>query len=344
MWHLFGKSLVGRSALPISGGTWFNDNALPALALDAVKTGRPLTPKRELRGKVTLIDFWDYSCINCINSLPYLREWWERYRQYDFMVIGIHTPEFTFGADAEKVRSAMLRFNIPYPVVNDPEYENWERYKNDAWPRRLIVDSRGTVRYDHRGAGDYQTAEAKIQELLKKTHRDQAFVQPLEPLRPVDHPDAVCYPATPKIYFGWRLGKPAHTLRPNEEVRYELPADLPNDSWALQGTWLAQEDDLIAVQAESRLDIRFTANDIFAVMRSLDANADTVELLLDGQPLTKDVAGEDVHFSEGKSLVKVTEDRLYRLLANKTHGQHQLTVMPAAGVAFHTMTFGSSCK
>lgn len=163
----FHRSLTGKHAPEISGEKWFNEMALPEAVQQKVKRGEPLDIQRDLAGYVVLVDFWDYDCIHCINAMPHLREWWQKYQGQKFLIIGVHTPEFEFAKDPEKVESAVLRFELNYPVVSDPDYTTWERYRTKAWPRELIVDTEGIVRYDHTGEGDYETKENIIQQLLK---------------------------------------------------------------------------------------------------------------------------------------------------------------------------------
>ncbi len=165
----FNSSLVGKRAPEISGQPWFNATALPQGVQEKIKRGEPIVISQDLAGYVVLIDFWDYSCIHCINEMPHVKEWWHKYKNQKFLIIGVHTPEFEFAKDPEKVESAILRFEMDYPVASDPEYATWRRYRNEAWPRELIVDMRGIVRYDRRGEGDYEKKESVIQQLLKES-------------------------------------------------------------------------------------------------------------------------------------------------------------------------------
>lgn len=165
MWP-FRTSLVGGRAPDISGEAWFNVTSLPEVARKKVLAGGDLRFREELAGLVTVVQFWDYSCINCLHTLPHLREWWKRWREEKFLIIGVHTPEFEFAHDADKVESAVLRFELSYPVVSDPDFVTWQRYGNKVWPRILIVDLRGVIRLDRKGEGGYEEMEAKIEELL----------------------------------------------------------------------------------------------------------------------------------------------------------------------------------
>ncbi len=346
MWNPFSRSLIGKKAPALLGAVWFNEQVLPPSARGRIKQGQPLKFRRDFPGQVVLLDFWDYSCIHCLNALPYLRAWWQRYQQYNFLIIGVHTPEFVFAADPDKVRSAVLRFNLSYPVVSDPEYQIWERYHNNSWPRQLLVDSRGVIRYDQQGAGNYQKTESTIQALLKAQQPAVTFAEPLAPLRDVDHPSAVCKPVTPDVYLGWRQGRTVSPpgQRPEESAWHTAPASIPLHQWALGGKWQQQAEEVVPGGLGSHIQLHYLANDVFAVLRPFDALTTVLEIQRDGQPLTSDIIGPDVQLQDGKSIVTVNEDRLYRLVADKEHGEHQLTLAPLTGQpAIHTFTFGSSC-
>jgi thiol-disulfide isomerase/thioredoxin len=170
MWRLFDTTLVGKRAPDIGGEQWFNIDGLPAPALKKAQTGEPLRFSEDLKGYVVIVHFWDYACINCIHTLPYLVAWWRRYRESRFLIIGVHTPEFEAAKDPENVESAILRFDLEYPVVTDPDYTTWHRYRNKVWPRDVIVDQQGIIQYDHRGEGAYAEKEAVLQQLLSVPH------------------------------------------------------------------------------------------------------------------------------------------------------------------------------
>lgn len=349
MWFL-NRSLIGRPAPVVSGEKWFNITSLPISARQKVQAGKEISVGEDFAGKVLLIDFWDYSCINCVNTLPYVRQWWERYRSYGFIVIGVHTPEFEFAKDPDKVQSALLRFSLSYPVVSDPQYETWKRYQNHVWPRELLVDSAGIIRYDHQGEGNYQVTEKKIQDLLHVLHPEAVFDNPLTALRETDVPGAVCYPTTPEIYLGYKRGRAANAagLVVDREAMYEAPTHLSVHRWGVQGVWLAKAESIQSMDGgdvASSLLLRYEASEVFAVMGTMKGMTGRVEVRQDDMPLTPETCGQDVRVISGRSYVSVTQDRLYYLVKNRKHGQYQLELIPeAGGIVFHTFTFGSSCK
>ena len=128
---------------------------------------KPLTIS-QLKGNVVLIDFWTYTCINCIQTLPYITKWYDRYKDKGFVVIGIHTPEFPFEKNTDNVQKAIKQYNIQYPVAQDNDYKTWNAYGNQYWPAFYLIDKKGTIRYQHFGEGDYDKTEAQIQHLLKE--------------------------------------------------------------------------------------------------------------------------------------------------------------------------------
>lgn len=349
MW-LLSSSLVGSKAPDISGSTWFNASSLSPAAQKKISAGEPLSFPDDLTGSIVLIDFWDYSCINCINTLPYLREWWKRYRTYNFFIIGVHTPEFEFGKEPDKVQSALLRFDIGYPVISDPAYETWKRYDNNVWPREILVDHTGKIRYDHKGEGSYQVTEKKIQDLIHGLHPQAKFDNPLTPVKETDEVGAVCYPMTPEVYLGYGRGRPVNGVADIKDrvASYEMPRSLRVHQWGLAGSWEIKKEEVVSAtdpDVASSLMIRYEATELFAVMRAVDGKTLRVEIRQDDLPLTEETVGEDVTLSNDKTYVTVREDRLYKLIKNLSHGQHQVELLPEqAGVAFHTFTFGSSCK
>jgi hypothetical protein len=166
MWNLFRRSLVGKPAMEITGDIWFNVTSFPEEARQAAARHSPLRFDRELAGTVTLINFWDYSSADCMADLSLLHAWWEQYEGPGFLLIGVHTPQYAFAEDPDKVESAVLRLHLDYPVVSDPFYTTWKRYDTKTWPRKLLVDAYGVIRADIRGKGKMDQLEEKLRKLL----------------------------------------------------------------------------------------------------------------------------------------------------------------------------------
>jgi hypothetical protein len=344
MW-LFRRSLIGKQAPPISGEKWFNTTSLPSSVKAKIQAGQEVVPSQDLAGHPVLVVFWDYACVNCLNVLPSLNDWWKRYQAYGFFIIGVHTPEFEFGKDTDKVESALLRFSLLFPVVSDPQYETWKRYGNTVWPREFLLDPKGIICHDHQGEGGYAFTEKKIQDLLHSLYPKAVFDDPLTIQKETEEPGAVCQPPSPKISLGYHHGRAANMggLVKDKEALYSLPSLLPSHQWALQGVWVSQAGQLQSAEdgeVVSSLLINYEGVRVFGVMGVIGGRAGRVEVRQDDLPLKKDVAGEDVQIVDGRSYVGVGHDRLYRLVKNSRHGHHQLELIPQTpGLTFHTFTF-----
>lgn len=178
-----------------------------------------------LRGKAVLIDFWDYTCVNCIRTLPYVSEWHRRYAGLGLVVVGVHAPEFSFAKDLEGVKQAIQKFGIEYPVVMDNGFTIWQAYANRYWPAKYLVDKDGYIRFYHYGEGGYVEVEGAIQVLLREISPDAQLPEPMPAVRDSDKPGAVCYRVSPELYLGYergRIGNPAGFM-PKETATYVDP-------------------------------------------------------------------------------------------------------------------------
>ncbi len=291
---------------------------------------RPLTLEG-LRGRVVLIDFWTYTCINCIRTLPYLKAWDERYRDRGLTIVGVHTPEFPFEREAGNVEAAIEQNGLEYPVVQDNEYGTWNAWGNQYWPAKYLIDVRGRVRYAHFGEGEYEQTETAIRELLAEAgetlgRRAQATAE-----------TAASGVTTPESYLGsLRADRFANgPIRPGTR-RFELPADrLPDESLAYGGTWRIGPDAATAV-AGSKLELSFGARRVFLVLGSAGEVARPVRVLLDGRPVPHRYAGRDVR----DGVATVSSQRLYRLVELPAAERHLLTLEFTPGVSGYAFTFG----
>jgi cytochrome c biogenesis protein CcdA/thiol-disulfide isomerase/thioredoxin len=304
-----------HASLPVLGrapdftGTqrWFNTPA-----------GRPLT-LAGLRGRVVLIDFWTYTCINCIRTLPYLRAWDREYRDRGLTIVGVHTPEFGFERDAGNVERATRRERLGYAVAQDNEYATWNAWGNQYWPAKYLIDAQGQVRYTHFGEGEYQETEAAIRTLLAEAGRSpgeraRARAESADP--------AV---ATPETYLGaeraphglW-LHTPAEGTRDYTRPRGALP---PNH-FALGGTWQVDGESATAAR-DATIDAQFAARKVFLVMSA--RRPSSVGVRVDGR----------LHRT-----VRVSEQQLYTLVELEDAGEHRLTVELPPGVSGYAFTFG----
>ena len=303
---------------------------------------------RGLRGSVVLVDFWDYTCVNCLRTLPYLAAWHERYAPMGLVTIGVHTPEFAFAQSRELVEQAVDRLGIRYPVVMDNHYAIWQSFANRCWPAKYLIDASGYMRLAHFGEGEYQETELAIQELLREIHPGAEMPPPLEPLRASDHPGAACYRPTPELYLGLRRGQPGNEggfqkQGEGEPFEYALPRDLRADAAYFGGAWMSAEDHARSagdMKHPSTLLVYYAAKEVNLVMASLEGEQE-VELLQDGGPVAQEEAGEDVRFdATGRATVTVSEPRMYRLTRNRAFGQRLLQLVSRQpGLLAYAFTF-----
>ncbi len=328
---------VGTAAAPVRA----EGDALPVLgkAPDFTGTqewfntpgGRPLS-LGELRGRVVLVDFWTYTCINCIRTLPYLKAWDERYRDRGLTIVGVHTPEFPFERDAGNVADAIEQNGLRYPVAQDNEYATWNAYANQYWPAKYLIDARGRVRFVHFGEGEYGETEAVIRELLAEAgHRPgashaRARTETVSPLV-----------TTPESYLGSARADRFLTgpLAPGTQT-FEVPASgLAPDSLAYEGTWRIASDAATAVAGAS-LHLAFGAQKVFLVLGSRGGKPRRMRLLLDGRPIPQRLAGTDVH----DGIATIGRQRLYRLVELPRAERHVLSLRLAPGISGYAFTFG----
>ena len=319
----------GRVRAPEIGRLWLNS---PPLSL------------RQLRGKVVLVDFWDYTCVNCIRTLPYLQRWHEHYAGSGLVVIGVHTPEFTFAQYESNVERGVREFGLTYPVVVDSNYELWKAFANRAWPAKYLVDKDGYVRYFHYGEGHYQETEEQIQELLREANPALALPAPMPLLREEDKPGAICYQPTPELYLGNRRGRIANEGGFREGAAdYALPAQLEENDCAIEGRWASTAEYLEAAgEGEHRLVLRYSAAAVNLVMASQAGAERDVRIRQDGRPLARAAATGDVTFRGDEGHLTVERPRMYGVVDNHEFGEHLLELScRAPGLALYAFTFTS---
>jgi cytochrome c biogenesis protein CcdA/thiol-disulfide isomerase/thioredoxin len=270
----------------------------------------------QLRGKVVLIDFWTYSCINCLRSLPHVEAWYSRYHSAGLDVIGVHTPEFDFEHVASNVMAAISRLGVTYPVAMDNNYGTWDAWGNNSWPAEYLLDANGNLRYGSVGEGDYGTTEGAIRALLKA---DGATLP-----QPTSVPDRTpTEPSTPESYLGYqRLARYVGTgIVKNRPATYTFPTSLSANQLSYSGQWTVQSQDIEAGTAASlRIDI--DASDVYLVL----SGSGTIRATLNGKPLaTQHVSGVPT---------------LYTILSSSDvqHGLLQLNF--STGITAYDFTFG----
>ncbi len=306
--------VLGRAPDFTDPGDWFNS--------------RPLTIAG-LRGKVVLVDFWTYTCINCLRTLPHVEAWYEKYRRDGLVVVGVHTPEFPFERISSNVSEAIAANGLSYPVVQDNDYGTWNAYGNQYWPAKYLIDADGNVRYVHFGEGDYGVTERAIRSLLAERGSRhlgaETRVRAQVPSRTV---------LTPESYLGLaRAERFAEPPRPGTH-RYRVPGRLAPGQLAYGGRWTLAPEGATAAGGSS-LDLDFHARRVFLVLGS-PGQARSGRVLLDGRPLPDRLAGKDVH----GGVLAVGAQRLYSLIDLPRVGSHRLTLRLQPGISGYAFTFG----
>jgi cytochrome c biogenesis protein CcdA/thiol-disulfide isomerase/thioredoxin len=290
--------------------------------------GEPLTMK-SLRGKVVLIDFWTYSCINCIRTLPYLNAWNKRYAKDGLVIVGVHTPEFPFEREASNVEEAIKTEGIEYPVVQDNEAGTWNAYGNLYWPAEYFVDSRGHVRYAHFGEGEYGEKEEVIRELLKEAGhppgKGGAGAHGIAAEPTVSTPESYLGSGRAQDFTNGLITKGTHDFTLGRPGENEL---------SYGGEWKITEQPAIA-KKDARLALNFGARRVYLVLGS-PGKPRRVKVILDGKPISIADQGTDVH----NGYVTVTDERLYNLVELPRVEHHVLELVPEEGVQGYAFTFG----
>jgi cytochrome c biogenesis protein CcdA/thiol-disulfide isomerase/thioredoxin len=304
-------AVLGRAPELRDTQRWFNTPGGRALTL------------RSLRGRVVLIDFWTYSCINCLRTLPALRAWDSRYRRDGLTIVGLHAPEFPFERDAGNVREAIARNRLRYPVGQDNDFANWSAYGNQYWPAKYLIDARGRVRYVHFGEGEYDRTERAIRTLLAEAGHER--LGGMAGAR-VERPHGV---QTPESYLGAERAQRFlnGAIVPGTHD-YRLSADaiaaLPPAHLAYEGRWRIDDSHATAAARGARIHLNFSASRVFLVLGARGGPR-PVRVELDGRP---------------HGTVKVRGNRLYELVRLARPGEHRLTLDMAPGTEAYAFTFG----
>lgn len=267
----------------------------------------------QLRGKVVLIDFWTYSCINCLRTLPYIEKWFDDYSDKGLVVIGVHTPEFEFEKDPQNVSEAVARLGVKYPVAQDNDYKTWIAYHNHYWPAHYLINPEGNIQMVHFGEGGYVETENAIRELIGL------------PALKMEEPKISGRPISPETYLGTARGKsytPEITIQPDQTVQYNYTKPLTEDQVGLKGKWKVEAEHIISEGDDSTLDFNFLAQKVYLVLSGKSKKP--IQVYLDGK-----LFGE----------FPMDGDRKYDI-ASAPYGRHQLSIKIPEGVQAYAFTFG----
>ena len=323
------------SALPVQGVAPSLDGAVGWL------NSPPLT-NEQLRGKVVLVDFWTYSCINCIRTLPYVNAWAEKYRDQGLVVIGVHTPEFAFEKKIENVKQAIADFKIRYPVAIDNDYRIWRAFENSYWPAHYLIDAKGQLRYSHFGEGDYAETEKAIQDLLREAGSNMAADATVNPdARGAEAAPDLANIRSGETYIGYQQAagfiSPEH-LQAGVAADYSV-ADLGLNQWGLYGKWTVSAEKATLDKADGGIAYRFSARDLHLVLGPGDGNKPVrFRVTVDGRAPGKDHGADTDADGNGT----VTETRLYQLVrqAGQVQARNFEIRFLDPGVDAYAFTFG----
>ena len=317
----------------------------------------------DLLGKVVLVDFWTYTCVNCIRTLPYLKVWHSKYADDGLVILGVHTPEFKFEEELENVRQAVKDNGIGWTVGLDNGYETWRSYKNRYWPAKYLIDKDGIVRYTHFGEGAYEITEMKIRELLEEAGSDLSQIDPVLPEDQDLDPSFLSNPGarpTRELYGGWERGYSAATFGPgyvwhreyyqdrDTTMLYQDPGNHEDNQIYLHGPWHNGPESLQHGRRtpgfEDHMALRFSAKSVNAVFKPVGDEPEPYKILvtLDGEPLTESNKGGDVAIEEdGRSFIYVNEPKMYSIVQAPSFDTYELVLSSdSPQFALFAFTFG----
>lgn len=322
------KTMLDSPKLPIIG------KASEIRGIFGWINSEPLTLEK-LKGKVVLVDFWTYSCINCIRTLPYVKEWYEKYKNNGFVLLGIHSPEFNFEKERKNVEEAVKKYGLTYPVALDNDHKTWNAFNNRYWPAHYLIDLEGNIRYQHFGEGKYAETENAIQNLLLEAGllTVDKTIQVTEPPPPAGGGADFSGIGTPEIYLGYlrinNVGNMDENVPSGQPFTFAMPKEIEKNKFYFVGTWKIGPEfsEYVGKRGETgKLVIHYKASKAHMVLAPNDKEAE-VELILDGKPIGS---------------VKVRESKLYTLADTvDNYDWHVLEIIiKTPGLRAFSFTFG----
>ena len=319
-----------------------------------------------LRGKIVLVDFWTYTCVNCIRTLPYLKVWHSKYADDGLVILGVHTPEFRFEHDIDNVRQAVSDYSLTYPIVQDNNFDTWDAFNNRYWPAKYLIDQNGVIRYQHYGEGAYAETEAMIRELLQETGVNVSAITPLlAPDQDLDFAfkNNIGAEITAELYGGYErscslyslysnsyIAAPDYCKSKDQVVEYTDDGSRKAHALYLQGPWLAGKESLRHARDtndyEDYMALRFAAKSVNVVLTPEQEETFKVLVKLDDEYLNEFNKGEDVVIEDdGKSYLIVDKPRLYAVVEAPEYGAYELELSSnSSDFAVFAFTFGVYTK
>ncbi|MEK6902708.1 MAG: thioredoxin family protein [archaeon] len=285
------------------------------------------TTLADFKGKVVIVDFWTYSCINCIRTQPYLNAWYDQYADKGLVIVGVHTPEFEFEKKYENVQKAVEDEKINYPVVLDNDFQTWRAYKNQYWPRKYLIDADGFIRFDHIGEGAYEETEMEIQQLLKERDEKIQLASTVSGKVGDQLPDNdFSQVKTPEIYLGYQFARAPlanpESFQVEQTVSYALPESIPANLVALEGSWTNHSDYMELASDEGMVVLNYTAKNVNIVA----SNAAEINVELNDAFV---------------QTISVSDEKLYSVVNDSDYASKKLTLnVSGKGFRLYTFTFG----
>ncbi len=322
------KNLFSTSENKLQDGLYDPYVAPEIIGINSWINSQPLKIS-QLKGKIVLIDFWTYSCINCLRTLPYITKWDQDYRDKGLVIIGIHAPEFEFEKNLENVKKAVSKYNIKYSVALDNNLATWTSFQNHFWPAHYLIDKNGQVVYTHFGEGNYQQTENNIRQLLGLNKKSEQKAEE----------STLNYNQTPETYLGYlraaNFANEQHKIE--NDYNFTAPKNLDRNDWSLNGKWKIEKERIIAKEAGAKLQINFTSKKVFLVLGTKSAKSIKAELKLNGQNLYNN-AGKDVT----QSSITVKNYALYELVNQHQSSSGLLEITAQnSGLEAYAFTFGN---
>ncbi len=300
------------------------------------------------RGRVLLVDFWEYTCINCIRDFAVLKRWYAKYHPFGLEIVGVHYGEFAIGYKVENVRRAADRFRLPWPIVVDLQGSIWRAYQSEAWPNRYLIDPAGNIVLQVKGEGDNARIEAALRQLLQPMHPEISRI-PLDPDENTFAPP--CGHSTEETYVGDWFGHGAVENQKGYDdgfvVNYASAAPPGDGKVMLSGKWRTERDGVTTADKDGgKAALRYHARSVYAVL-SVENPKSPVRVYLwqDGKPLARNQAGKDLQFDSRGSYLEIEDARMYDLVRNSSFGEHLLTLdAQAKGFTLYSFTYGNNCQ
>ena len=318
---------------------------------------RPLTME-ELRGRVVLVDFWTYTCVNCIRTMPYLKDWHAKYASKGLVIVGVHSPEFEFEKLTENVAENARNFGLEYAIAQDNGFQTWRAYRNRFWPAKYLVDAGGVIRYNHFGEGAYDETEQRIRRLLEEAGADLSGVS----LGLQDGASQITALArnnrvTRELYGGTErnpqgggyAGQVQYYQGGQRVVEYQDRGPHQPNRFYLQGTWYNDNEAIRHARTtenyEDYIALKFTGTSVNAVIKPEKTESFEVRVTIDGRPLEPSEAGADVIFAGGQSYFTVSGGRMYEVVALPEFGEHELRLSSNSDdFALFAFSFGANSR